>query len=254
MAIVPKAPVAKSLNVAKNGEGKRPGAGLKVPKYGLPQTTKPPERVRGQQKQPDARGSNGVVRVGGYAAGYDTDAMVGEGTLRTPMTHAPNLLDGNTKMPSVMIPPTGLPDAPNPGNMGEGGDDIPGGGTFQNVNYPATSKQGKNFKSGIKAAEIGAFSPGGGNNGPIHEMRNVADRAKKLVYGGQTGFTKTVGEADDAGPGTAFKGEDTAVLRAKSEDMPFRLQKSYEKKGPHGTSVDFKPLGLTGVKRPLTAA
>ena len=252
MAIAPKSPVAKSMNVAKNGEGKRPGM-EKDPRYGLPQITKPPERVRGQQKQPDARGSNGVVRSGGYAAGHDSMATDGMGTLRTPETHAPALLDGNTKMPQ-MIPVTGLPDAPNPGNMGAGGDDIPGGGTFQNTNYPATSKQGKSFKSGIKAAEPGALSPGGGNNGPVHEMRGIAERAKKLVYGGQTGFTKAVGEADDAGPGTAFKGEETAGFRAKAEDMPYRLEKSYEKKGPHGTSVDFKPLGLTGVKRPLTAA
>jgi hypothetical protein len=224
-----------------HGEGKRTG----FVTHGLKQQRANPVRVRGQQKQPVSQGSNGVEVQGAYA----------EATLTKPGTHAPSLFDGNTKMPKQMIPTSALPDAPNPGNMGVGGADIPGGGTFQNKNYPVNSHNAHNFKGGNKSPHApGEYAAGGGNAGPVQEMRNIADRAKRLVYGGPKGFTKTVGEADDAGPNTAFKGEVSGGLRAKAEDMPYRLNKSYEKKGAHGTSVEFKPLGLGKISRPLVAA
>ena len=224
--------MAKSTGT--HGEGRRPSSS---PKHGLKQIRKAPARVEGQQHQPVSRGSNGVIEQGSYAG----VTMTKLGTL------APSLLDGNTpRRPKIGT--TGLPDAPNPGNMGEGGVDIPGGGTFQNKNFPVGSVA-HNFKGSNKSSE-----PGGGNKGPVQDMRSIADRANKLVHGSPTNFSKTIGESDSAGPKPDFVGEVTGVLRAKAEDMPYKLAKSYEKKGQHGTSVNVESMGGAKVPRRLEAA
>ena len=199
-------------SMGENGEGKVEKSS--APR-GLKQQNKQRPRFHGQNiPTAGLNPSNSVEESGTY----------GGATLATPKTHAPALLDGNTKNPKK-LPVTGLPDAPNPGNMGTGGKDFESGGTFQNTNYPVGT--------GVGIHE----TPKGGNRGPVHDMRLVAAKAKANLDTSfahkSTSDSSSVNQAADNAKGN-FLGGDTGGNRAKAENNPYNLGSRYEKKGAHG--------------------
>ena len=162
----------------------------------LPQITAPAKRVLGQHQVKPPRTSNSVVRAGGYAKAPGSNDIVGEGTLRTPYTLAPHLLDGNTK-PSGKRPTNGIvPNSPVGSN-----------GTFDDMQNPAPG------------VDFGKFN-------------TVAAKAMANLSGKNS--SKTLTENDTAGPQKDFRPGDTAKNRALAVTNPYNLAKSYGKKGAHG--------------------